>query len=293
VARYLVQGCDVWLNTPRRGMEASGTSGMKAAMNGVLNCSILDGWWDEAAAPEIGWSIGRGETYANLDVQDQMESQALYELLEKQIVPLFYERDEFGIPRGWVGRMKKCISVLAPAFNTNRMVQEYTENLYLPAFHRAKRLREDGLKPSVELAHKKDRLRANWGRMRIESVDADTGRVRGVREHLPLSVTMHLADLKPEEVRVQVYVGVVDNDGRIPEGTPHDLAHEADLGGGRHRFTGEIEARSSGRYGFAVRVIPGGEMFEGVQEPGLMVWEKVPVAAPAAPPQPVVAEKVA
>jgi starch phosphorylase len=163
----------------------------------------------------------------------------------------------------------------------------------LPAFHRAKRLRENGLKPSVELAHQKDRLRANWGRLRIEEVNADTQRVRGVHESLPLSVTMNLADLRPDEVRVQVYVGPEDNDGKIIDGTPHDLRHEQDLGGGRHRFASEIEAPSSGRYGFAIRVVPGGEMFEGVQEPGLMLWEKTPVVAPAAAPAPLVAEKVA
>src|SRR5690606_973466 len=127
IARYLVQGCDVWLNTPRRGMEASGTSGMKAALNGVLNCSVLDGWWDEGYQPGIGWAIGRGETYSHPEVQDDLESRALYDLLENQIIPMFYERDDHGLPRKWLESMKKCIAACGPMFNTNRMVQEYTE----------------------------------------------------------------------------------------------------------------------------------------------------------------------
>ncbi len=294
VARHLVQGCDVWLNTPRRGMEASGTSGMKAALNGVLNCSILDGWWDEAAAPEIGWSIGQGETYANLDVQDQIESQALYELLEKQIIPLFYNRDETGVPRQWVARMKKCISTLAPMFNTNRMVQEYAEKLYLPALRRARKLGENNLAESVQLAHRKDRLRQNWGRLRIEEVQADTRRPLGVKEPLKVSVVVNLAELAPSEVRVQLYIGGLDNDGRIIKAKAVDMEHQEDLGKGRHRFTGTLVAGSSGRYGFAVRIQPAGELFQAISEPGLILWDhevSPPVPAPAEPA--VVAEKVA
>ncbi len=276
VARRLVQGCDVWLNTPRRGMEASGTSGMKAAINGVLNCSILDGWWDEAAAPEIGWSIGRGESYANLDVQDQIESQSLYELLEKQIIPLFYQRDETGVPRGWVARMKACISELAPVFNTNRMVQEYAEKFYLPALHRSRVLMADNLKKSVEMAHQKDRLRQGWSRMKVEDVQANTQQPLGVNQKLEVSVTANLDGLTPAEVKLQVYVGVVDNDGRITQGTAMPLKHESDLGGGRHRYVGAVTAGTSGHYGFAVRITPAGDLFDGVMEPGLMMWDRDP-----------------
>ncbi|HEX4796836.1 MAG TPA: alpha-glucan family phosphorylase, partial [Humisphaera sp.] len=123
VARYLVQGVDVWLNTPRRPYEASGTSGMKAACNGVLNCSILDGWWVEGYSPDLGWAIGRGETYADAQYQDHIEGLALYDILEKQIIPLFYQRGVDNIPHEWIARMKNCMRKLAPAFNTNRMVR--------------------------------------------------------------------------------------------------------------------------------------------------------------------------
>src|SRR5437016_1244551 len=129
VARYLVQGVDVWLNTPRRPYEASGTSGMKAAANGVLNCSILDGWWVEGYSPDVGWAIGHGEDYTDPNYQDQIESVALYDILEKQVVPLFFQRTVDNVPRAWIARMKNCMRKLAPVFNTNRMVRDYTEKL--------------------------------------------------------------------------------------------------------------------------------------------------------------------
>jgi len=290
VARYLVQGCDVWLNNPRRGMEASGTSGMKAAINGVLNCSVMDGWWDEAYQPQIGWQIGRGEEYANPETADEIESRAFYDLLENQIIPMFYERDEFGVPRQWVTWMKNSIATLAPLFNTNRMVQDYTEKLYLPAIHRSRRLGEDKLAKSVELAHQKEMMRASWPTLRIEEVQAQTTTPLGLQDKLDITAVAHLAKLTPAEVRVQVCVGLVDNDGRLTEARVHDLAHEAELGDNRHRFKGIVSATRSGRHGFALRILPGGELFDGLMEPGLIHWEITPVPEPTRRPTP---EKVA
>lgn len=286
VARYLVQGCDVWLNNPRRGMEASGTSGMKAALNGVLNCSIRDGWWDEVHDNEVGWSIGRGEEYANPDVADDIESRALYDLLEKQIIPLFYERDDNGLPRGWVARMKKCIAVLAPEFNTNRMVQDYAEKYYVPALRRAQALTANNLQGAIKLAHKKDRLRKSWGGLRIEEVQCDTAHPIGIREDLSVAATVMLDALSPEDVRVQIYSGELDNDGRIVSGTPVDMKHVEDLGGGRHKFVGSVSSATSGRHGLAIRIIPGGPMFEHIVEPGLIVWESQQSPAPTSEQRP-------
>ena len=287
VARYLVQGCDVWLNTPRRGMEASGTSGMKAALNGVLNCSVLDGWWDEAYTPEVGFAIGRGEAYTDIDVQDDIESQSLYDLLEKQIIPLFYDRDERGIPQGWVTRMKQCIATLAPQYNTNRMVRQYTEKLYLPALGRARALAANGLARSVELTREKERLRGAWGQLRIETIQTEAGKPLGVGDHLEMHVVAFLGGLAPHEVRVQVYFGELDNDDRIRHEQVVDMSHADDLGGGRHRFDGSLVTSHSGRHGFAIRIVPGGEMFEGVVEPGLIFWDRgsSPAEAPRAVPE--------
>ena len=137
MSRFLVQGVDVWLNTPRRPNEASGTSGMKAAMNGVPNLSVLDGWWPEAYRPAQGdrpcngWAFGEVE-YGDAEVQDEMDSQDLYRLLEDQVVPLYYDRDLAGVPRGWVGVMKEAIRTSVAAFSTRRMLKQYLEQMYLP-----------------------------------------------------------------------------------------------------------------------------------------------------------------
>lgn len=273
VARYLVQGCDVWLNTPRRPLEASGTSGMKAAINGVLNCSILDGWWDEAYQSALGWAIGRGETYSNIDVQDDIESQALYDLLENQIIPLFYDRDAQGIPRNWVGRMKSCISTLAPQFNTNRMVQEYSEKLYFPSLRRSRQLMTDNLQSAKHIAAQKSRLRASWSSIRIEEVQANTASPLGVHQKLPISATVKLDGLLPQDVRVQVYSGPLQADGQIARGTITELKHHSKLTDGRHEFQGDIATGTSGRYGFAVRILAGDSNFGPMPEPGLILWE--------------------
>ncbi len=273
VARHLVQGCDVWLNTPKRGMEASGTSGMKAALNGVLNCSILDGWWDEAYASEVGWAIGRRETYPNQDAADDIESKALYDLLESQIGPMFYHRDEHGLPRQWIKLMKQCIAQLGPFFNTNRMVQQYAQEFYFPALRRADVMKQNDLSPARDLAHQTARLRHGWSKLDITQVVVDTDSPLGVRESRPLSVRVKLGDLAPDEVRVQVYAGQLDNDGRLTHGHATDLAHEKSLGNGEHAFAGQLAADGSGLHGFAIRILPGGEAFAPLTIPGLVHWE--------------------
>jgi len=274
VARYLVQGCDLWLNTPRRGMEASGTSGMKAALNGVLNCSVLDGWWDEAYANDLGWAIGRGETYSNHDLEDEVESHSLYDLLEQQIIPLFYLRDEHRVPRQWVARMKQCISTLAPKFNATRMVQQYVEQYYLPALRRSRMLGADNLEKAIALARQKDRMRAAWSSLKIDEVHADTRLPLGIQQKLDIRVTATLGELDPAEVKVQVYVGKLDNDGYIRDGQAFELPHVDRRPEGSHDFQGSIEIRTSGRHGFAVRLVPGGEMFDGTTVPGLILWDR-------------------
>ena len=249
VARYLVQGCDIWLNNPRRGMEASGTSGMKAALNGVLNCSILDGWWDEAYESDLGWAIGRGEEYANPEVADDIESRSLYDLLENDIIPCFYDRDDHGVPRNWIKKMKRCISQLAPMFNTNRQVMEYTEKLYLPSLYRTRSLESNSMKEAIDYTHQVYHLRDNWNKMSIEKVDASTEMPIGVREALDVNAVVNLGDITPDEVRVQIYSGQVGNDGELLTGDAVDMMSSEDLGNGKYCFTGSINATSSGRYG--------------------------------------------
>ena len=141
VARHLVQGADIWLNNPRRFLEASGTSGMKAAANGVLNVSILDGWWDEAYSPEVGWAIPSGATLDRPETDDPAEAEALYRLLEREVAPVYFDRDAGGVPRRWVAMMKASIQRLAPEFSAGRMVLDYFDQAYAPAARRAQQLR--------------------------------------------------------------------------------------------------------------------------------------------------------
>lgn len=272
VARYMVQGVDVWLNTPRRPHEASGTSGMKAAANGVLNCSILDGWWVEGYSPDVGWAIGRGETYTDPGLQDHVESQALYDLLEKQIVPLFYARNVDNVPRDWIARMKNCMRKLVPVFNTNRMVREYTEHFYLTANSRGAQLAADGLKRAIALANSKDTYHRLWNGVKIVGVHTSGNGHYKVGDTLQVEALVDLPQLNPNDIAVQLYAGMINGTGEIDRANPVIMEHTRQMGPNRYLFTGRIECRTSGRQGFAIRVLPGNPDMATPFEPGLIAW---------------------
>ncbi len=272
IARYLVQGVDVWLNTPRRGMEASGTSGMKAAANGVPNCSILDGWWVEGYQPDLGWAIGRGETYSDAGHQDHVESMALYDLLEKQIIPSFYQRGVDNIPRDWIARMKNCMRKLAPVFNTNRMVRNYCEQFYVPALVRGETLAADNLARAATLAHAKDKLRQKWGGIRIVGVHTTGNGHYKVGQNVQVEAMVDLPDVKPEDVVVQLYTGATSAAGEIEAPQTLAMRHSKELAPNRHVFSGTIDCRTSGRQGFAIRILPANADLATPFEPGLILW---------------------
>lgn len=255
VARYLVQGVDVWLNTPRRPNEASGTSGMKVLANGGLNLSVLDGWWDEGYNREAGWAIGNGEEYDNGDYQDQVESAALYNLLENDVVPLFYDRNGAGIPRGWIAKMKASMKRLTPVFSTNRMVAEYTERFYIPAGERNLRLAEDRAARVRALVDWRKRLRIHGAEVKIAEVGREGGGDVSVGSKLKVTARVVLGGILPSDIRVQLYCGAVDPDGEIVSGEPADMAFRGSSNGD-HFYDGEIECRESGSCGFSVRVVP-------------------------------------
>ncbi|HWB53975.1 MAG TPA: alpha-glucan family phosphorylase, partial [Tepidisphaeraceae bacterium] len=272
VARYLVQGVDVWLNTPRRPHEASGTSGMKAAANGVLNCSILDGWWVEGYTPEVGWAIGHGETYSDPGLQDHVESQALYDLLEKQIIPLFYNRNVDNVPREWIGRMKNCMRKLVPVFNTNRMVRQYTEHFYLSAHERGIALAADGLKRSIELANAKDNYLRIWNGLMVIGIHTSGNGHYKVGDSLQVEALVDLPQLNPKDVAVQLYAGSLNGAGEVENPSPIVMEVTRQMGPNRYLFTGRIACRTSGRQGFAIRVLPGNPDMATPFEPGLIAW---------------------
>ncbi|MGI8711530.1 MAG: alpha-glucan family phosphorylase, partial [Acidimicrobiales bacterium] len=208
LARTLYHGADIWLNTPRRPQEACGTSGMKAALNGTLNCSILDGWWDELFDGENGWAIASAEDHEDLAERDRLEANALFDLLEQQIVPLFHDRDGTDVPRGWLGRVKADLASLGPAVVASRMVRDYVTDLYEPTATAADGLRADGCARARALAAWKDRVGAAWHGVGIDAVEASDERV-DLGTTREVSVTVALGDLGAGDVVVQVVHGPV------------------------------------------------------------------------------------
>lgn len=276
VARKMVAGCDVWLNTPRRPREASGTSGMKAAMNGLPNLSVLDGWWDEADYVKTGWPIGYGEDYDDPDYQDDVEANALYDLLEKEVVPLFYDRDAEGVPRGWVEKMKNAVRLNCPRFNTSRMLADYATRAYFPISDRYLKLTEDNYAPAKELAHWQSRLFQHWYDIKIQEVHIFEP--SQIQVYQPMKVQAHIAldNMNPSDVQVELYQGMVGVDGEIHDGeaTPMTYVGQFD-GNGKGAYSlyeTEIAYDSSGLQGLSLRVMPSHPYLSSAYEPRLVLW---------------------
>jgi starch phosphorylase len=282
VARYLVQGCDVWLNTPRRPLEASGTSGMKAMANGALNLSVLDGWWDEAwsmfdpHSTPIGWAIGGRDTFSDQAYQDQIEAEALYALLERDVVPTFYERGANGLPRRWIARMKASIGILSPFFNTHRMVQEYTERFYLPAATSYRKLTADGIAGAKALAAWQARVRQAWSQIRIEVVEAGELAALQVGREIQVRARVRLGGLTPDDVRVELLVGRVNADDDLVEVEATPLQSVGSQSDSLYIFEARaVPCRTSGLHGYTLRVLPHHPELTTPFQPGLIVWAQV------------------
>jgi len=274
MARYLVEGVDVWLNNPRRPMEASGTSGMKVVANGGLNFSVLDGWWAEGYDPAVGWAIGRGEDYSDYGYQDQVETLAIYGTLERDIAPLFYERDQDGLPRAWIARVKASMKRLAPVFTTARMVREYAETYYVPAARRFRHLAQDDHARVKALVAWKNKIRAHWPEVKIEQVTNGQGKT-SVGQPLPVTVTVRLGpNLTPDDVSVELYTGPVDADRKLHGAAVLPLKRQEGGGdGGVYTFGGSLPAGRSGQQGFTVRVVPDHPDAVLPEELPLITWE--------------------
>jgi starch phosphorylase len=266
LAEHLVQGADVWINTPRRPWEASGTSGMKVLVNGGLNLSELDGWWAEAYTPEVGWALGDGREHGDDPEWDAAEAEALYALLEREIVPAFYERDAQGIPRDWVARVRESMSRLTPRYSANRVVREYTEKHYLPAAlaYRARAAEKGALGAGVRAWQR--HLAQHWSEARFGAVVVET---RGALHHF--AVELVLGGLDPDAVRVELYANPLD------DGKPvlHALARYREIEGPGNacEYVGQVPA-SRPASDYTARLVPHHAVASVPLEAPWILWQR-------------------
>jgi starch phosphorylase len=274
VARYLVQGVDVWLNNPRRPLEASGTSGMKVPVNGGINCSIPDGWWCESYDGENGWSIGNGEEYEDEAYQDEIESKSLYDLLEKDIIPTFYDRSRDRLPRNWIQTMRRSMMTVCPIFNTYRMVAEYAEKFYLPSSEVYQKVTKSNFKGAHELYQFYLKLAKNWRAISVVDVN-DNLPAEGTEAGQDFTVTarVQLGKLDVGDVTVEVYQGYLDSRNRIINGHPITMKFEGTDNNGLSVFTASISSGVIGHNGYAVRILPQHELKFMRYQPGMITWE--------------------
>jgi starch phosphorylase len=288
VARMLVRGVDIWLNTPRRPLEASGTSGMKAAVNGVLNMSTLDGWWCEAYKQDGGWTIGAEQMYNDLNYQDTVESMAIYNLLENEVVPLFYTRTADDLPRAWLYRVKNSIKWIAPNFNTHRMVIEYTQRFYNPAVAKWRYLTAESMSRAKVLSTWKANIKMAWPEFAIKDVRIEVKNGEGnvplnlnqpqlkVGSQLFINALVKLPKVSPDDVSVELYHGPIDSQGNIRNGSAMRMSYKETTGrDSEHWFTGSMSCSDAGRQGVAVRVLPRHADLVNPYELGLILWETV------------------
>ncbi|MBU2447504.1 MAG: alpha-glucan family phosphorylase [Bacteroidetes bacterium] len=272
IARYLVQGCDIWLNTPRRPLEASGTSGMKSVANGGLQLSILDGWWCEGYKAELGWSIGLGEEYTETKYQDDVEANLLYQLLEDEVVPLFYKRGSDNLPREWIGKMKNSLKDLTAFFNSNRMVQQYLTEFYDPIMTIREKYSKDKWTKIKEFVNWKNKIESVWSNVKVEKIKSKSEGEISVGQNLAIQCDVFLGEIDPSEVSVEIFFGKLNGTEEIHHGQITAMAHSKKLDNGWRLFKGEIPNTKSGLMGYTIRVLPKHEMMTHKFETGLIYW---------------------
>jgi starch phosphorylase len=271
VARYLIQGADVWLNTPRRPMEACGTSGMKAAINGVLNVSILDGWWCEGYREDRGWAIGNGEEYPDHEYQDMVDSHALYNVLENDVIPTFYDRKNGEIPVKWIRMMKASMKMAMERFCTHRMVEEYRDKFYRETFENSRTFLAEGAREAKQMLAQKLRLASLWENIKIEAPARKDGGPFFIGESFSVSAEVFLGEIRPEEVEVEVYYGKLKAIDRLSSSRTQRMEVAQDLGNGRYAYACRLKCDFTGQFGYTVRVFPKGDDYLKFT-PGLISW---------------------
>ena len=279
MSRYLISGVDVWLNTPRRPMEASGTSGQKASVNGVINFSILDGWWAEGYNQENGWAIGTNKEYSNYDEQDEADSQSIYDTLENKIIPTYYNKDNNGISKEWLRIMKNSIITTGGRFSTQRMLVDYIQQLYMPLAQNHKQY-YTSLEKVTELESWKQQIYRNWPNVKVynieqpskdENVTVDAGNTMKVK------CKVKIPGLMPEDIKVQVYFGRVNEKGIMEkisvtpmERVKPDSQYETDID--EFIYEADLEFKTGGEYGYTFRVMPKNNMILDSENLDLIRW---------------------
>src|SRR5699024_2407116 len=268
MAQTLLPGCDVWLNNPLRPLEASGTSGMKSALNGGLNLSILDGWWDEMYDGHNGWAIPTADGVEDPQRRDDLEAAALYDLLENTVVPRFYDRTG-GLPLRWLENVRHTLATLGPKVQATRMVRDYLSELYGPTASSSRELRDLGA--ARALAEWKNRVRAAWPGVRVDHVESEgLHEVVNVGDHLSVRAFVSLVDLDPSEVRVQMNHGRVTEDDELVDFRTVLLEHVEAYEGGRHQFAIDYALADAGPFGYSIRIVPTNPGMASVAELGLV-----------------------
>ena len=273
IARRLVQGVDLWLNHPLRPLEASGTSGMKVGPNGGLNLSVLDGWWCESYNGNNGWAIGSEIQNGSVEFQNEVDTSSLYQLLENQIIPLYYAKPDGKLPLAWLQLMRESIRSVTPVFNTHRMVKEYAERLYIPAAKSHQDFARENCAAATQLSLWKSKIRKDWAQVRIQDVavgNKDRQNIP-VGDSLQLNARIHLGPVDPKHVRVEAYYGESENGG-IKNPTVATLAESGQNGDGNYLYQGAVPASESGAYGFSIRVVPTHPHLMQTHELRLITW---------------------
>ena len=270
MAQPLYPGCDVWLNNPLRPYEACGTSGMKAALNGGLNLSILDGWWDEWYDGSNGWAIPSADGIDDPDRRDDIEANALYDLIENEVAPRFYDVGADGVPQRWLEMVRHTLKSLGPKVLATRMVRDYVRKLYTPAAVTGRRLNSD-YSGAAELSTWKRRVRGAWDGVRVEHVESSgIGDAPEIGTVLSVRAFVSLGDLSPEDVDVQLVHGVIDSEDTLVASATESLAPVESYAGGRHRYDGDLTLGRSGSFGYTVRVVPRNDLLASPAELGVI-----------------------
>jgi starch phosphorylase len=271
LARHLLQGADAWLNTPRRPLEACGTSGMKAAINGVLNVSILDGWWCEGYSEDRGWRIGNGEEYEDHGYQDTVESQALYNVLENEVIPCFYDRKNGNLPACWLQKMKASMKMAMESFCSLRMVSDYEKRYYIPAAGRWDTLLAEKAEEAKRLAAQSNRLRTLWKNIEIKPPLKDTSGPYRVGDSFRVTSEVNLGGFRPNEVDVELYYGHLESLEKLSASHIEPMTVVEEKGNGTYLYGCNLNCDVSGRFGFTVRVAPAGDA-RVKSTPRLLTW---------------------